>query len=338
MSSTAPVRVGLVGCGYQGQWLAEAIRYVDDMLLVACVDPDPKAVEKILQSVGGRSEASDVFPSVEVMLNNGWVDAVILATPHQFLCPFALRAIAAGKSVLAEKPIALNAKQARQVEKALVDAPGVFYSGYSFRFLDLPARANRILSEGAVGQIQTVNAAMILPALRAGWPSEVDSGGGMMGFFGSHIVDRVLWFMQDDPVEVFSWIRRSDTSGADITTVFQARFAGGAIVQFNLCASAEGPFDSLHFFGSEGHLSLVADAFPHYQLALRRKNQPVECYRAVKDRREAILEMTVPMLRDFGGAVRGCHGASVDIVQGRKVLDVLDAVRRSSLSGVPVSL
>lgn len=338
MRSTTPLKIGLVGCGYQGQWIAEATCQVDDMLLVACVDPDAQAVAKLIAKVGDQPEVPRAFPSVEAMLEQSPLDAVILATPHQFLCPFALRAIAAGKSVFAEKPIALNASQARQIEEALEDAPGIFYSGYSFRFLDLPARAKRMLMEGAVGRIETVNAAMILPALRAGWASEVDSGGGMMGFFGCHIVDRVLWLMQDEPVEVFAWLRRSETSGADVTSVFQARFARGAIVQFNLCASAEGPFDSLHIYGSEGRLSLVADSFPDYRLALKRKNQPVECHRAVKERREAILEMMVPMLEDFGGAIRGCRRAGIDVAQGRMVLEVLDAVHRSSQSGLPVSL
>ena len=74
------------------------------------------------------------------------MDAIFVATPHHLLQPYALQAIATGKHVLAEKPIALNAKEARKLEAAVAASGVIFMSGYSFRYFEQPARAKQLIA------------------------------------------------------------------------------------------------------------------------------------------------------------------------------------------------
>ena len=115
MAVTNQIRVGLIGCGYQGQWLARAATRVGAFRVVALVDPDTDAAAK----AASATKDATIYPSTEEMLEKGEVGAVFIATPHHLLQPYALQAINAGKHVLAEKPIALNTEQALELEKAV---------------------------------------------------------------------------------------------------------------------------------------------------------------------------------------------------------------------------
>jgi predicted dehydrogenase len=338
MTQSERLNVGLIGCGYQGQWIAEAIGKIEGMSLVACVDPDPQAVAKTAAKVRHKPSAPRTLSSAEALVQDREVDAVILATPHQFLHPFAMRAIAAGKHVLSEKPIALNARQASEIEAAADRSPGVFLCGYSFRYFEHPARVRDLLASGAIGAVQTLSAEMILPGLRPGWASEADAGGGMLGFFGCHMIDRVLWYLDNEPVEVFAWVGPRNGSGADLASVFQVRFAGGVTAQINFCAGARGPFDSLQIHGTKGHVSLVADTFSKYELSVAVADREPETHGTDIDRPAAILGMMVAELTDFAAAIREDRASPIPVLEGRKVLEVMDAIARSGMSGVPVSV
>jgi len=102
--TSRPLRVGVVGCGFQGSALARAATLTTAVRLVACADPDPAA------AAGVAALAREVSPhsSVEALLGQAAVDAVLVATPNHLLYPVSLAAIRAGKHVLAEKPLGLN--------------------------------------------------------------------------------------------------------------------------------------------------------------------------------------------------------------------------------------
>jgi len=94
----------------------------------------------------------------ERLLADPLVDAVYIAAPHSEHRPLALAAIAAGKHVLVEKPIALNAAEAREIAAA-ARAAGVFaMEAMKARFLPQTDVIARLLEAGALGEIETVEA------------------------------------------------------------------------------------------------------------------------------------------------------------------------------------
>src|SRR5829696_926624 len=95
------LRVGIVGCGYQGGILARAIAESDTFQVTACADPDQAAAGRVAALTGN----APMFTSVDEMLQHAEVDVVIVATSHDALYECSLAAIRAGKHVLTEKPV-----------------------------------------------------------------------------------------------------------------------------------------------------------------------------------------------------------------------------------------
>ena len=132
MTNQTILRTGLVGCGSHGKALAEAIVRTPSLRLVACADPDETAAS------GAALLASDAIthPSIETLLAEFEVDAIVVATPHLQLSPVALSALRARKHVLVEKPIALSEFEAAAMEAAAGEAGVCLMAGYSMRFFN----------------------------------------------------------------------------------------------------------------------------------------------------------------------------------------------------------
>src|SRR5215472_8710196 len=122
MNRLAKLRTGLVGCGNHGSALAQAIIRSDSFELAACADPSEAAASRAAALVTNVS----THESVESLLAESEVDVLVVATPHHLLAPIALSGLAAGKHVLAEKPIALNAHEATELE-AQAEKAGVCF-------------------------------------------------------------------------------------------------------------------------------------------------------------------------------------------------------------------
>ena len=78
MNDSQKLKVGIVGCGYQGDRLARAIALVDDLSVTACTDIIPESAEKLAAFAGDAS----IYATVEELLANSAVDVVMVATPH----------------------------------------------------------------------------------------------------------------------------------------------------------------------------------------------------------------------------------------------------------------
>ena len=250
-SSSAPpaLRIGLVGCGYQGKCLATAATRTATVSVVACADPDARAAEKcgICQP-----ENANTHPSVEALLGEATVDAVLVATPHHLLCPVSLEALRMGKHVLAEKPIGLNAEEAAAVETEQAERWRPFY-GRLFVALPLARHVHDLISQGVVGELAAMTGTFASGPFARGWPASVDMGGGPLLFLGSHLVDMLLWLAGEKAVEVSGKVSRVPGTGArSRTSAFQIVFSSGAEAQCLVTQAAADFFYSIEIYGRAG--------------------------------------------------------------------------------------
>jgi len=333
---SGPLRLGLVGCGYQGNCLATAAIRTDVVRLVACADPDPGALARVAGLVPDLS----THPSLEALLEEAEVDAVLVATPNHLLCPLSLVAMGAGKHVLAEKPIGLNQEEGATLEAVAEKAGARFMAGYSMRF-SVAGRVHELLSAGLVGEIQAITGHFACGPLDHGWVASPETGGGPLLFLGSHLVDMVLWFAGDDVVDVSGHIRRRAGIEIDETSTFEIRFAGGAVAQCMVAQGLSSFSFTVEIHGRDGRVSLRGHNFLQYEVEVVSKvnsayAQPT-VLRPYVDR-DHITMMLVPELEEFAGAIAERRPPSIDATDGRRVLQVLDAVVASDRSGAPVLL
>ena len=269
------------------------------------------------------------------------VDAAIVATPHETLYDVSLSAINAGVHVLAEKPIALSGREAANIEDA-VEKAGIFYmSGYSFRFVAGLRQVHDLLAVGAVGQVQAISANIGTRPKLSGWISSPETGGGALLYLGSHLVDEILWFVNDDPVEVFANIRHRADTRADDTSAFQIRFAGGTVAQCIATQASASFFNNVDIIGSDGRITLWGSGFLSYDILL--SSAKLEAYSQPTMLRphvigDPILAMLVPELEESAAAVRENRQPSITAADGRRVLTILDAALTSGRTAQPVEL
>jgi predicted dehydrogenase len=336
MSAENPLRVGLVGCGRHGGALAQAIARSPSLRLVACADPDASAASAAAANVPDVS----THASVEALLAEREVDAVVVATPHHLLAPVAVVAMRAGKHVLAEKPIALSEREAEAVEAEAARAGTCYMAGYSFRF-SLLCHVRALLDAGAAGEVAAISSSIATGPLDDGWIAFPETGGGPLLYVGCHLVDAALWLLADEPIEVFAHLRRRSDTGADEATALQVRFAKGALAQFLVTQAATTFSYELNIHGRAGTVSLRGRNFLQFEIEVSSRSLAAYAEPAVIRPgvgRDNIEMMLVPELEEFAAAVRERRPPAITAADGRRVLRVLDAACESGRTGRPVTL
>jgi predicted dehydrogenase len=282
---------------------------------------------------------ASTHPSTETLLGESEVDVAVIATPHHILGPAALAALAAGKHVMAEKPIALNEREAAELESAAQRAGTCFMSGYSFRY-SMAKHVHDLLAAGVVGDVQAITGSIGLPPMKAGWTAFPECGGGPLLYVGSHLVDLFLWCLEDEPVEVFADVRRRADTGADDTSAFQVQFRRGAVAQGLVSQASSAFFYSLDIHGRDGRVNLRGWSFLQFELEVFSKKAPYSQPTVIKPPvwGDNISMMFVPELEAFAQAVREAQPAPITASDGRRVLKVLDAVAESGRLRHSISL
>jgi predicted dehydrogenase len=322
--TSPPLRVGLVGCGFQGTALARAATNIRALRLVACADPDPAAAA----SVAALAQEVSSHSSIEALLDQAEVDAVVVAVPHHLLCPVTLAAIRAGKHVLAEKPIALNEQEAATIEREAARASVRYMAGYSLRFW-LARHVRDLLATGVAGEIQALTGVFGCEPLDDGWVASNAAGGGPLLFLGSHLVDMLLWFAGDDAVEVSGNIRRRADTGTDETSAFQIHLSRGVIAQCVVTQAASTFFFAVDVIGNAGRVTLRGWNWMQFEIEVCSTvtvayAQPTVISPYITS--DHVTMMLVPELEEFARAIGESRPPAITATDGRRVLQVLDAV------------
>ncbi|HRW08755.1 MAG TPA: Gfo/Idh/MocA family oxidoreductase [Caldilineaceae bacterium] len=335
MTAQTPLRVGLIGCGAHGRSLAEALLASPLWQLVACADPDPAARAAV------ASERIVPYPAVEELLTGTAVDAVVLATPPDCLYETALAAIQAHKHVLAEKPIGMDETEAAQLAEAVARAGVCYMAGYSFRFCPAVQQLHTLLHADVVGEVVAVQGSIGVAPLNLGWHASPLTGGGPLLYVGSHLVDEILWTVEDLPEEVTAHARYRADTGADETVSFQIRFSRGAMATGLVTQAADGFFNHLELYGRDGRISLRGVDYLHYTLEVISKTLPAYVEptiihpRVYGDPKRAMLTAE---LAAFAQAIHERRPPIVTVHDGQRVLRVLDGILESARRGATVWL
>ena len=184
------LNLGIVGCGLIGRKRAQAL---GPGKLVACSDAVFSRAQALAVAHGAQA-----VPDWRDLGSRPEVQAVVVATTHDWLAPVTLAAGEAGKHVLVEKPAARRASELEPVLQA-ARARGVLVRvGFNHRFHPALLKAHQMFVDGAVGPLMYVRARYGHGA-RVGYEKEWRarpevSGGGELIDQGMHLIDLARWF------------------------------------------------------------------------------------------------------------------------------------------------
>lgn len=181
--------VAMIGCG--GIALANhvpGLALCPTVRLVALCDSDPKTLQRAADQTGVTVMSTDYR---EILARTD-VHAVIIATPNIVHAPIALAAIAAGKHVLCEKPIAMNYAESKAMLDA-AEAAGVRHmTAFTYRFVPAMRYMAHLVKTGAIGQPYNIRTCRLQDwgTRGLGWRQVANlAGTGEMGDMLSHRID-----------------------------------------------------------------------------------------------------------------------------------------------------
>jgi predicted dehydrogenase len=149
------LRVGVVGCGYWGSKHVRILASLESVSEVVIIEPNSQRVASLLRDFSGRVS----YPTLTSALDA--VDAVVIATPPSTHLSFALEAIAAGKHVLVEKPLAATVADAHAIVDA-AEAQGVtLMVGHTFEFHSAVWRLRDMVNNGEFGDLYYIDTARL---------------------------------------------------------------------------------------------------------------------------------------------------------------------------------
>jgi predicted dehydrogenase len=287
------INVGIVGTQFMGR--AHSNAYMDaahffdlpsvPVMRAAC-DNVTTNLKPFCQQFGWASQET----SWEALIAREDIDLIDICTSNAVHMPIAVAAAQAGKHVICEKPIAMNAGEAQAMLEAAEKADVRHMVAFNYRRVPAIALARQMIDDGKVGKVFHFNAVyyqdwLVDPEFPYVWRHDKQvAGSGAHGDMNAHIVDLARFLVGEIEAvcgaeEIFIKERqKTDGSGtgkvtADDALFSLARFREGALGSFMATRFASGRKNFLRFelFGSEGSLAFNLERLNELQYYSRRE-------------------------------------------------------------------
>jgi 1,5-anhydro-D-fructose reductase (1,5-anhydro-D-mannitol-forming) len=318
---------GVVGASTIGrEWMVPAINAQPDSRVTAVASSDPERGRRYAEDLG----IPKAYSSVADLLADPAIKAVYICTTNEWHEPQVLAAVAAGKHVLCEKPLALSLESARTMVAAAAAAGVVMGTNHHLRNAATHRKMRELFQSGAIGQplAARVFHAVHLPTHLRSWRIErPEAGGGVILDITVHDADTLRFVLGDEVAEVTAMTARQGMGKAGLEDAVMGvmRFRDGVIAQFHDAFTAPHASTGFEVHGTEGSLygRDVMTQWPMGTVTLRRGSSeegvPVE--------HENLYERSV---RYFNAAIRGEGEPAASGVDGVRSLAVALAVRESA--------
>jgi predicted dehydrogenase len=238
---TEAVRIGVVGAGAIAQLthLPVLAKMRGAKLIAVCDNDRPKA-----RALADRFDIPDVYTDIEDLLEAPGLQAVAIATPNHLHEPHVLSAIAAGKDVLCERPVALTSRGAERIVNAAARAGRKVLVANNFRFRsDVQALAG-FLRGGELGRLTGIRAgAYHHRRTEQGWRSRrAESGGGAFFDYGIPLLDLALWLADyPEPERISAHMERgSGKNAVEEAMLVQVKCTNGIAFNFDVLGAYVG--------------------------------------------------------------------------------------------------
>ncbi|HEX2173451.1 MAG TPA: Gfo/Idh/MocA family oxidoreductase, partial [Dehalococcoidia bacterium] len=191
---------GVIGASTIGrEWMVPAINAQPDSVVAAVVSSDPERGRRYAEELG----ISRAYTSVADLLEEPAIAAVYISTTNEWHEPQALAAVAAGKHVLCEKPLALSVEGARAMVAAAASAGVVMGTNHHLRNAATHRKMRALIESGAIGRplAARVFHAVHLPPHLQGWRIDrPHAGGGVTLDITVHDADTLRFVLGDEVV------------------------------------------------------------------------------------------------------------------------------------------
>jgi predicted dehydrogenase len=336
---TETLGVAVIGTGRAG--MVHATNFATGIpggRLVALADPD----EEALAAAAAETRCERTYSDPQEVIAADDVDAVVIASPTFTHAELAVAALAAGKHVLCEKPLASSLDEAAAIVRAAEDADAEFLMGFMRRFDTSWASIAERVAAGEIGEPLLVRSTGRGPGLPPGWALDPSSSGGLIAEVNSHDLDSIRWFSGQELESVYAVGRaakRPDLAerypGFVDLVVASFELSGGALGELDGACPADYGYDArVEVYGSEG-VAFAGDPRRGSALLIRRGEVVAEPVLGWRDLFAAAYRAEdAHLVAVAGGEVE----PRTSVEDGVRALEGVFAVNRSLAEGAPVTL
>ncbi|UUO05647.1 Gfo/Idh/MocA family oxidoreductase [Blastopirellula sp. J2-11] len=318
------VRWGILGCGdVVRKRVAAAIQAVDGCELLAACRRDADS----LKTFCDEFSVPRGYPSADQLLADEEINAVYIATPVHLHLPQTLAALAAGKHVLVEKPMALTPTECELMINAAKEINRTLGVAYYRPFYPAIERLGQLIQTGQLGKVLAVQIACSAPIVLeedGSLPWRVKSqegGGGPVMDVGSHRID-VLLRLFGDVIDIRGICSRKSPDAVENVATFALRFDDGPQASVTCLFDAVHDPDSWTVIGTQG----IVDATPlnSGRLVIRT------CDGDQVEHHPPHANYNVPLIADFVAAIEEGRPPHVSGEDGLRVNEVIEQIYRDA--------
>jgi predicted dehydrogenase len=340
LSSHAPydgpmLRVAIMGLGSYGSRVADAMQSCTMAKLTGVISGTPSKIKDWQSKYAIPEKNCYNYDNFDAIKNNPDIDAVYIITPNGLHREQAIRVAKAGKHVICEKPMALNAAEGKDMVDACKKANVKLLVGYRMHF---EAKTLEIIKMRNAGEFGKVLFFQGLSGFRIGDPTQWRlnkklAGGGSMMDIGIYSVNGARYMIGEDPVWVTAQETKTDPvkfkEGVDETILFQFGFPGGAMASC-LSTYTMNNLDRFFLNGDKGFAELQPST--GYGPIKGRTNKGELTHPHITHQTVQMDEMAGIILQDKKPIV------PVDGEEGLKDLKIIDAIYLAAKTGKRVDL
>lgn len=201
------------------------------------------------------------YGSYETLLADEEIEAVYIPLPNSLHREWTVKAAQAGKHILCEKPLALNAEECQDMAAAARQHGVTLMEAFMYRFHPQTEKVLALIRSGAIGRPRLIHAAF---TFRLTNPANIrlqpELGGGSLMDVGCYCVNVIRTLAGAEPVEVQAYANWAET-GVDEQMTGSLRFADGLLAQFD-CALALERREFYQVAGPKGHIQVPSAFLP----------------------------------------------------------------------------
>jgi predicted dehydrogenase len=353
-------RVGIVGMGFGQKVHAPGIFHHGRFELVAVAGARPGSAAGLAKATGARA-----YDDWRALVDDAEVDVISIATAPHLHARVALAAIARGRSILLEKPTALDAVEAGQIVEA-ARAAGVFGAiVHEFRFRPERLAVREAVRAGTLGRVLalhvTTHNASLAALARApiNWLFRAETGGGYLGAIASHTVDTLQWWVGEEIVRVWADLRAAvpvrpsaeggeERASAEDSFVVVFHFASGAVGTIVFSTAGAGFGERWEVLGERGAVRVEGGRVLLVEAGQAPEGRELPLGQALPEAPAvpgaAPDPRTPPFLRLLDRYARALDGDTAarselaTLEQGLRVQRVLDGARLAARTGASVRI
>lgn len=265
---------GIIGCGDVTEVKSgPAFSKVPDSKLVAVMRRNEEKAKDYAQ----RHGVGKWYCNADDLINDREVNAIYIATPPLNHEEYAIKAMQAGKPVYVEKPMALNAAAAEQIEKVAKQTGVKITVAHYRRQQPVFLKVKELIEQKVIGDVRFVDLKMLQPhqseiitKTETNWRIDPSvSGGGLFYDLAPHQLDLMMYFFGTPKKISGVAFNSSHFYNADDITCGQILFDSGVVFNGSWCFTVAERKDLCEIIGSEGKLSFPI--FDHKQLTLEKQ-------------------------------------------------------------------